>query len=216
MPSWLNPSRAQLRWLIKPGVFLLSLYPAAILLGRTFEIIEPGLGANPIEAIQDYLGIWGLRFLLLTLAITPLHWLMGLAWPLQLRRMLGLYTFFYCSIHFLVWLILDQGLAVGPILEDILERPFITIGASALLLMLPLAITSTHGWRRQLGRRWNKLHWLIYLIGILMCWHFFWQVKKDLLEPLVYCSILAALLLVRIFKRIRKRSAVSQANTNPA
>ena len=125
---------------------------------RAFELGGTDLGANPIEKIQDTLGQWGLRFLLITLAVTPLRDWFNAPWLVQLRRMLGLFAFFYVLLHFLTWLILDQGLYWSGILDDIAKRPFITIGFAALLLLIPLAVTSTNGMMRRLGRRWKTLH----------------------------------------------------------
>ena len=197
------PSLRQIRYIWKPAVFLLCLAPLGFLLLQIFEVGSLRLGANPVEDIQDSLGIWGLRFLMLTLAVSPLRQLTGKAWLLQFRRMFGLFVFTYCSLHFLNYLVFDQTFDMSAIIEDILERPFITIGFSALVMMLPLAVTSTSGWRRQLGKHWQKLHRLIYVIGIFGCWHFYWQVKKDIREPMLYVSILLLLLGTRIWRRYK-------------
>lgn len=190
---------------IKPVVFAACCMP---LLWLALQIIEFGslrLGPNPVEDIQDALGIWGLRALCATLAMTPLSWAVG-PLPIRFRRMFGLFAFAYAGLHVTNYLILDQTLAVGAIVEDIVERPFITIGALGFVSMIPLAVTSTDGWRRRLGRNWGRLHRLAYVAGIAGCWHFYWQVKKDLTEPLVYCTIFAALLAARIV-RARARAA---------
>jgi len=200
------PTTRQTRFIIKPLWFLACLAPFLWLLINAFEVAGPGLGADPIEAIQDYMGEWGLRMLLLTLTLTPLRQLTGRAWIMQLRRMTGLFALFYISLHFLNYMVLDQGFAWSAILEDILDRRFITLGAIALLAMIPLGITSTNGWRRRLGRKWTTLHQLIYPIGILGCWHFWWQVKQDIAEPLIYASILALLLVYRLGKYLRARN----------
>lgn len=195
--------------LIKPLWFIACLLPFAWLV---FEALYAGgraLGADPIEAIQDRMGIWGLRLLLLTLAITPLRQITGKVWLGQLRRMTGLFALFYVSVHFLNYMLLDQGLALNFILEDILERPFITVGMLALVGLLPLGITSTAGWRRRLGRRWNSLHKLVYPIAILACWHFWWQVKSDIVEPAIYAAILAVLLGYRWRQRRISKSSQS-------
>jgi sulfoxide reductase heme-binding subunit YedZ len=199
----LSPTTTQVRWIIKPLVFGTALIPLVLLLLRIFEIYGPRLGPNPIEAVQDELGIWGLRFILISLAITPLAWLLRKPWPLRLRRMLGLYAFFYCCLHFLVWLLLDQQLNLTAIIEDIVKRPFITLGTLALLMLIPLAITSTAGWQKRLGKRWANLHRLVYPIAILIVWHYYWQVKLDTLDALIYSLILASLLAVRLWKRKR-------------
>ncbi len=181
------------------------LSPFVWLLLNAAGIAGDGLGADPIEAIQDQMGEWGLRMLLLTLAITPLRLATGRVWIMQLRRMTGLFALFYISLHVLNYLVLDQGLDFGAILEDVLERPFITVGTVAFLLLLPLGVTSTNGWRRKLGRRWTALHRLVYPIAILACWHFWWQVKQDITEPAIYAAILAALLLYRLLNNTRAR-----------
>lgn len=193
----------QIRFIWKPIVFLACLVPAALVVGDAFEITGQ-LGANPIENIQDRFGNWGLRLVLLTLAVTPLRRLTGWNWLLRFRRMLGLFTFFYVFLHFLTWLVLDQGLLLSAILEDIVERPFITIGFAALLLLTALAATSTNGIRRRLGRRWNTLHYGIYPAAILGVWHYWWQVKKDFRDPLIYALILAVLLGLRLWFRYRQ------------
>ncbi len=197
----ISPSTRQLRFVVKPIWFTACLLPLLVLLFDAFYDGGRGLGADPIEAIQDRMGIWGLRMLFLSLALTPLRLLTGKPWFIQLRRMTGLFALFYISLHFLNYMTLDQGFALKFIIEDILERPFITIGMLALLAMIPLGITSTAGWRRQLGKRWQTLHKLVYLIAILACWHFWWQVKQDISEPLIYAVILAILLGYRLAKK---------------
>jgi sulfoxide reductase heme-binding subunit YedZ len=199
-----SPSRNQLRFVIKPVWFLGCLAPFIWLLLAVFNLAGQRLGPEPITEMQDHLGLWALRILLLTLSLTPLRRLTGQVWWLQLRRMTGLFALFYVSCHFLNYLVLDQGFAWSYIWEDVLERPFITLGVLALLLLIPLGITSTNGWMRRLGKRWRKLHRLVYLIGILGCWHFWWQVKQDILEPTVYVAILAALFAIRWWFQRRK------------
>ena len=203
-----SPSLRQVKRIIKPLVFIASLIPFFWLLLEAFGTLGRGLGANPIETIQDWFGLWALRFLLITLSISPVRHITGMVWLLQLRRMFGLFAFFYASIHFLNYLVLDKRLDFPAIIEDVLDRLFITLGAASLLLLIPLAITSTNGWRRRLGKRWQKLHYLIYPIGIMVCWHFFWQVKQDILEPLIYCLILATLLGYRLWRRRHDIAAV--------
>ncbi|MDH3848564.1 MAG: sulfoxide reductase heme-binding subunit YedZ [Gammaproteobacteria bacterium] len=195
----------QIRFVWKPVVFLLCLVPALLLLGDTFEITG-ALGANPVEEIQDRLGNWGLRFILIALAVTPLRRITGWNGLQRFRRMLGLYAFFYTLLHFLAWLFLDQGMLLSAILEDIVKRPFITIGFAALLILTAMAATSTNGMRRRLGRRWQQLHYGAYVVGILGVWHYWWQVKKDIREPLIYAVILALLLGLRLWFRYRKSS----------
>ena len=138
---------------------------------------------------------------LITLSVTPLQKISGQTWLLRFRRMLGLFAFFYALMHFLTWLILDQGLLLSAIAEDIFERPFITIGMLAFLLLLAMASTSTARMRRRLGARWRKLHYSVYLVGALGVWHYWWQVKKDISEPLVYAAILAVLLGYRVWDK---------------
>ena len=194
----------QIRLIWKPIVFLLCLLPAALVLTDGLEITGR-LGANPIEEIQDRFGNWALRFILITLTVTPLRRLTAWNWLIRYRRMFGLFTFFYGLMHFLTWLFLDQGLLLSAIAEDLIERPFITIGFAAFLLLVAMAVTSTNNMRRRLGRRWQKLHYSAYAVGLLGVWHYWWQVKKDITEPLVYAVILAALLAIRIWWRLRRR-----------
>ncbi len=199
------PTQRQIRYGIKPLVFLLCALPLLSLIGRAFGFGDD-LGPNPVETLQDVLGEWGLRFLLATLAVTPLRLLLGKPWLGQFRRMLGLFAFTYAGLHFANYLVLDQSLDLATIVEDIVERPFITVGFVAVVTMVPLAITSTAGWRRRLGKRWNALHRLVYPAAILACWHFWWQVKKDITEPLIYAAILAALLGYRIWRHVSQKT----------
>lgn len=202
------------RRFIKPLLFLACLVPFLSIVWRAFELGGSGLGANPVEAVQDTFGQWGLRFLVITLAITPLRDWLNAPWLVTLRRMLGLFAFAYVSLHFLTWLILDQGLYWPGILIDIAERPFITIGFAALLMLIPLAVTSTNKMMRRLGKRWKSLHKLIYVISIFAVWHYYWQVKADVREPLVYATIVAVLLGWRALKSARRsttRAAISPA-----
>ncbi len=183
--------------LTKPLILLLGLLPLLILMLGAFNITDHGLGANPIEKLLHELGRWALKFLLLTLAITPLRRWTGWNWLIRYRRMLGLFAFFYAVIHFLTYAVLDQGLDIAAIAEDIVKRPYITLGMTGLSLLIPLALTSTRGMVRRLGRNWRKLHRLVYVVAIAGVWHFYWQVKLDTLEPLFYGLILAVLLLSR-------------------
>lgn len=201
----------QIRFLWKPLVFIACLIPLLHLVGDTFNITG-SLGANPIEEIQDRFGQWGLRFILITLTVTPLRKLSGRNWLIRFRRMLGLFAFFYALMHFLTWLFLDQGFLMSAIYEDIFERPFITIGFAALLILTALAATSTGGMRRRLGRRWQKLHYGVYVAGILGVWHYWWQVKLDASDPAVYAVLLAALLGYRLYARKRKVAAQEKRN----
>lgn len=196
---------------LKVLVFLLCLLPLGKAILAAFGVAGMSLGANPIEELLHYLGKWGLKFLLITLAVTPLRKLTGLNWLIRFRRMLGLFAFFYVLMHFFTYAGLDQRFDLAAIVEDIVERPYITIGITGLLLLLPLAVTSTKGMMRRLGGRWQKLHRLVYLIPTLGVWHFYWQVKKDILEPSIYALILAILLCYRLVIRWHRRRAASRA-----
>lgn len=188
---------------IKAVLFALCLLPFGLYLQRWFD---DALGANPIEAITRASGDWTLRFLLITLAVTPLRRLTGLNWLLRLRRMLGLFAFFYASLHFTTYLWLDQFFDLQAIAKDILKRPFITVGFAAFVLLIPLAATSTHAAMRRLGgRRWQALHRSVYAIAILGVVHYWWLVKADIREPLLYAAILALLLGLRAWWREQER-----------
>ena len=203
---------ATTRRVLKTLVFVACSLPLAWLVARAFDF-GGTLGANPIEMIQDTLGQWGLRLLLITLAITPLRDWFDASWLVPLRRMLGLFAFSYVLLHFLTWLVLDQGLYFSGVLEDIAKRPFITIGFLALVLLVPLAATSTNGMIRRLGgKRWKRLHRLIYPVSLLAVWHYYWQVKADVREPLIYAAIVAVLLGWRIWK-VRRASVRATAQS---
>ena len=205
-------SARTVRLYIKPPLFVLGLLPALGMLAGAFNYVS--LGANPIETIQDTFGNWALRFIVLTLAISPLRDWTGQPALIALRRMLGLFAFFYVLLHFLTWLLLDQGLYWPAIVEDIRKRPFITIGFLALLMLIPLAVTSTRGMMRRLGKRWQTLHQSIYAIAVLAVWHFWWQVKADYREPLVYAVLIGILLGWRVFKA-RRTSASHRGAHGP-
>ena len=200
------------RRVIKPVLFIACLLPLTWLLARAFGF-GGSLGANPIEMIQDTLGQLGLRLLVIKLAITPLRDWFNASWLISLRRMLGLFAFTYVLLHFLTWLVLDQGLYWSGVLADIAKRPFITLGFLAFVLLMPLAITSTNKMMRRLGKRWKTLHRLVYLIAILGVWHYYWQVKADVREPLIYAAIVAVLLGWRIWK---SRRSVMRSRTPAA
>lgn len=200
-----------IRFVVKPIVFLACLVPAALVVTDLFGLTGD-LGANPIEEMLDRFGIWGIRFICIALAVTPLRRLTGWNWLSRFRRLFGLFTFFYVLLHFLTWLLLDReliasGAAIaGPlIIEDLVARPFITVGFVALVLLLSLAVTSTAGMRRRMGRRWQQLHYSAYAVGILGVWHYWWQVKKDAADPQLYAAILAVLLGLRIYWRLTRR-----------
>ena len=179
----------------KPVVHLLCLVPFSALLWAAFN---DGLGANPVEKLTHETGEWTLRLLLITLSISPLRQWTGQAAFVRFRRILGLYTFFYGCCHFSIWFIADHSLDLAGMIEDIVERPYITLGFSALMLMLPLAITSNQAMIRRLGKKWKTLHQLVYLIISLGILHFVWLVKADYLEPTIYAIIALILLAHRV------------------
>lgn len=198
--------------LLKVPLFLACLLPLGKLALEAFGVAGLSLGANPIEHLIHRCGLWGLIFLLVTLSVTPLRMLTGQNWLLRFRRMLGLFAFFYICLHFLIYSGLDQRFDFAAVGEDILKRPYITLGITGLTLLIPLALTSTAAMMRRLGRRWLQLHRLVYVIAILGVWHFYWQVKKDISEPLLYAGILALLLGYRVVSawHKKKRSASRQ------
>jgi len=180
----------------KVMVFLLCLGPVAVLTWKGFHDL---LGANPIDVITRTTGRWTLNFLLITLAITPLRRISGMPWMIRFRRMVGLYAFFYGSLHLMTYVWLDKFFDVHEMLHDIIKRRFITAGLTAWALMLPLALTSTTGWIRRLGgKRWQKLHRLIYFSAAAGVIHFIWLVKADLRKPLTYGAIWAVLIAYRM------------------
>ena len=190
-----------MRRIAKPLLFLLALMPLAWLV---FAVLTGRTSANPAEDIILTTGIWALRFLLVTLAITPLRRLTGFNVLIQYRRMLGLFAFFYACVHLTSYIAFDRFFVLSEVLTDIAERPFITAGMVAFAAMVPLAITSTKGWIRRLGRRWQTLHRLVYISGIAACLHFIWKVKVVIGEPVYYAAILAVLLALRLVLRIRR------------
>ena len=185
----------------KPVVFLLCLLPLLWLVLRAFGVSGLSLGPNPVEALLHGLGLWGLRLLLLTLCVRPAAVTLRQPRLMRLRRLAGLWAFTYLALHFLTWLVLDRGLDLNGIAADIVKRPFITVGFTALLLLIPLAVTSTDRWMRRLGRRWHSLHKLVYVAALLGSLHFLWLVKADWREPALYIAIYLALM----FWRWRKR-----------
>ncbi len=188
---------------VKVLLFLLCLAPLVVL---GWGLWQDTLGANPIEFITRSLGTWTLKFVLITLSITPLRRLTGKVWLMQLRRMLGLYAFFYGALHLLSYLWFDQFFDWGEIWRDILKRPFITVGMAAFLLMVPLAVTSNHAAIRRLGgARWQSLHRLVYFTGLLAVLHYVWLVKKDVTWPVVYGLILVFLLGFRAVSWLRQQ-----------
>ena len=158
------------------------------------DALGDGLGADPVAELTHRTGDWALRLLLACLAMTPLRRLLGRPWPIRLRRLLGLYAFFYASLHLSVYVVLDLQGWWMQVLEDLVKRPFVTAGAAAFALLLPLALTSTRGWMRRLGRHWGRLHRAVYAAAALAVLHFWWGVKADVREPALYAAILALLL----------------------
>lgn len=197
---------------LKPAAFFLCLVPLLTLALETAGVAGMSLGANPIEMLLHRCGKWGLNFLIITLCVTPLARIAGWRWLYRYRRMLGLFAFFYLLLHLGVYLVLDQSLAWHAIVEDVLERPYITLGMGALLLLTPLALTSTNGMMRRLGRNWQRLHRLIYPAAVLGAWHFYWQVKQDIREPILYA---AALLLLLGWRAWRARAKGSRRIPSP-
>lgn len=186
---------------LRTAVQLLALLP---LLALLWDGYSDALGADPVEEITHRTGWWALTLLMASLAVTPVRRITGWNRVIQLRRTLGLFAFFYATVHVLVYFGLDQMFSVEYIGEDILERPYITVGFTAWLLLVPLALTSTRGWIRRLGKRWQLLHRLVYPAAILAVLHFLWLVKADLREPLVFAAILAALLGLRLHRAARR------------
>ena len=168
--------------------------------------ITGSLGANPVEEILDRFGNWALRFVMIVLAVTPLRRLTGWNGLSRFRRPLGLFAFFYAFMHFLTWLVLDRELRLGDIIEDLTERPFITLGFTAIVLLTAMAVTSFTALRRRMGRRWQTLHNAVYVVGLLGVWHYWWQVKKDITEPLIYAIILTVLLGARVWWRATRNA----------
>lgn len=184
---------------LKSTVFLVALVP---LINLAVAACFDGLGANPIERVTRSTGYWTLIFLMLTLSITPLRKLLGWNWPMRVRRMIALFAFFYGSLHFLTYIVLDQFFDFSAILADILKRPYITVGFPSYVLMIPLALTSTDGMIRRLGgKRWRLLHRLVYPIAIGGVVHYWWLVKKDISDPLLFAVILGLLFGARLFPR---------------
>jgi len=197
-----------IRW-FKPVAFLACLIPL-LLLG--WKAYSGGLGANPIEVITHATGDWTLRFLLITLAITPIRKLTGRLWLIRFRRMFGLFAFFYGTLHFLTYIWLDKFFDVHEMLHDVAKRRFITVGFTGFVLLIPLALTSTTGWIRRLGgKRWQALHRLIYFSAIAGVIHYWWLVKADIHLPLEYGAILAVLLAYRIAVWAGSRLGASKA-----
>ena len=200
-------------WL-KPAVLLACLIPLAQL---AFNAYTGDLGANPIETITRFTGSWALIILIASLAVTPLRRITGRSDLIKLRRMLGLFAFFYAALHFATYMVLDLYFDFPAILKDVLKRPYITVGFTALVLMIPLAVTSTAGMIRRLGKRWQQLHYLVYPIAILGVLHFYWLVKADISRPVQYGIVLALLLGYRLLVKWSPSFSIRVAGkTRPA
>lgn len=194
---------------LKITVFIASLIPAVWL---TYALVTDQLGANPIEAITRETGLWALRFLWLTLLITPLRWVTSWNKLVSLRRMLGLYVFFYAVLHMLLYLWLDQFFDIGEIIKDIIKRPFITIGFISFIGLLPLAITSNNKMvKRMGGKAWKKLHKLTYFIAVTSAIHFYMLVKQDKIEPIIYMVLLVLLFSIRLYKNYHKPTTMASS-----
>jgi methionine sulfoxide reductase heme-binding subunit len=198
------PDQKRIRQL-KILVFIICLIP---LIRLIWLGVQDNLSANPIEFVERSTGYWALLILMVTLALTPLRLMSGVAWPIQLRRMLGLFMFFYVCVHILAYLWLDYSFMWSEISKDIIKHPYVLVGFSAFVLTIPLAITSNNAMMRKLKSNWKKLHQLVYLIAVLGVIHFWWLVKKDIREPLLFASILLVLLGIRMYYRISKKSSL--------
>lgn len=205
--------RERARWaLAKAAVHVAALLP---LLSMVRDALGDALGADPVAALTHRTGDWALRLLLACLAMTPLRRVLGQAWPIRFRRLLGLYAFFYATLHLAVYVVLDLNGYWAQVLDDIAKRPFITVGFTAWVLLLALAATSTRGWQRRLGRRWGQLHRAVLVAAALGVLHFAWGVKADLREPLLYAGVLAVLLGIRVVGWLRGRAATLAWRTQP-
>ncbi|HEY3327503.1 MAG TPA: protein-methionine-sulfoxide reductase heme-binding subunit MsrQ [Novimethylophilus sp.] len=200
LPTRLPPDRLIT---VKRTIFVLALLPLLRLVVLGFN---EDLGANPVEFVIRSNGTWTLTFLLITLGITPLRKITGMNWLLSLRRMLGLYAFFYAVLHFLSYVWLDQWFDWGAIVKDVAKHRYVLVGFAAFLCLIPLAATSTNAMMRRLGRNWQTLHRLVYLIGVLGATHYWWLVKKDLTQPLIYGAVLILLLGYRLLTKVQRTS----------
>jgi methionine sulfoxide reductase heme-binding subunit len=203
---WKQVNKRQLAW-IKALLFVLALIPLArlIWLGA-----NDNLTANPIEFIERSTGTWALIILLITLSMTPIRLMTGITWQIQLRRMMGLFMFFYACLHFTTYIWLDHWFDWSEISKHIIKHPYVLVGFSAFVLALPLALTSTNGMMRRLGARWKQLHYAVYIVAILGVLHFWWLVKKDIREPLLYAIILFLLLGIRLYYKLKKQMSLRE------
>jgi sulfoxide reductase heme-binding subunit YedZ len=200
------------RRVYKPVVFAACLVPMAWLVCAGLGLFGLSLGPDPIKFTLHWMGKTALNILMITLLVTPVRHLAG--WPhvVRIRRMLGLFAFTYALLHFIIYLALDLQFDFASVGKDIAKRPYITIGFTALLILIPLAITSTNKMMRRLGRRWQTLHRWVYVVAILGVWHYYWQVKRDVREPLIYAGILAILLGYRLVRKLRTRKPVTSTS----
>jgi methionine sulfoxide reductase heme-binding subunit len=204
------------RWIYKPAIWVLCLAPLAWLTARGIGVANEGLGAEPAREVVHVLGKTALNLLLITLAVSPARWLLKNVQLLRVRRLLGLFAFAYAFLHLASYATFELGLGVGALFADIVKRPYITVGMLTVLLLLPLAITSTRAMMRRLGRRWQTLHYLVYPAAALAVVHFYWQVKADIREPLLYAGALGALLGYRLWRRFRPRADGATSMSAPA
>jgi len=187
---------------VKVMVFLLGLLPLGLMVN---DGLNDRLGANPIETLHFGFGDWALRFLCIGLALTPVKIITGQGWPMRFRRMMGLFTFFYASLHLLVFIVLDLSLSWTAFKDEVPKSPYILMGLLTYLLLLPLAVTSIKNVQKRLGRSWLTLHRLVYLAGVTALVHYFWLVKADYAEPLIYTGIIGVLLAIRVVAYCRKK-----------
>ena len=204
------------RGLSKTVVFAACLTPFVLVVLKAFGIAGLSLGANPVAELIDTMGKTALNILLITLAVSPLRRLSKWNALVLYRRMLGLFSFFYLAMHFTGYAVLDLQLAWSTIFVDITQRPYTVVGMLALMLMIPLAITSTRGFQRRLKRNWSRLHNSVYLVAILAVTHYLWQTRIDTLEPLIYIAILCVLLGERLIRRFLRRSRKPAAGSSAA
>lgn len=196
-----NPNPATIRWKLKPLGHFLAILPFAWLV---YALLSNRLGFNPVEVLTHETGSWALRFLLISLAISPLRRISNMVWLTQFRRMLGLYAFFYALCHFLIYFLWDQNLDMSFVLEDLSERPYITVGFTALCLLIPLALTSTARMQRQMKQNWKALHKLVYLAAGCVLLHFLWLTKADYREPVIYTLIFFLLMGFRVYPNVKQ------------
>ncbi len=196
------------------GRTLAGLLAGVPLLWLGVSALHDALGANPVQTIEHTTGDWGLRLLLASLAVTPLRRLTGWSWLAPWRRLLGLLAFSYLVVHFLAWSVLDLGLDPSALFDDVVKRPYVTVGFASFLALVPLAVTSTRSWMRRLGRRWISLHRLVYAAAVGGVVHYAWLVKADLRPPLAYAAILALLLGARLLRRAGARGRGRQLRSS--